>query len=180
MEKRIAAAVFVLLAARTAMAAAASPPAVAPALIDQTGHRFAFTALRGTRLIVTFVAAHCTDACPLVDAQFARASEEFARNNAPVKLLTITLDPEHDSPAVMRDLARRFNADPKHWIVASGTVRDVHRIMSAFGVAAQQGPHGYAEMHSTFVYFVDKKGMLRKTLLASTALATQITELAQR
>jgi hypothetical protein len=48
--------------------------------------------------------------------------------------------------------------------------------MSAFGVVAQQGRDGYADVHSTFVYFIDKGGNLRKTDLASTALATQIVD----
>jgi protein SCO1/2 len=157
-------------------AAAAKPPQ----LIDQTGRHFTFTSLRGTPLIVTFVAAHCTEACPLVNAQFAQASQRFAADRTKVRLLTITLDPEHDPPQVMRDLARRFNADAKQWLVASGSVRDVHRVMSAFGVVAQQGRDGYADMHTTFVYFIDKGGNLRKTDLASTALATQIVDETQR
>ena len=154
--------------------------ATPPALIDQTGHRFTFSALRGTPVVVTFVAAHCTEACPLVNAQFAQASQQFSREHTNVKLLTITLDPEHDPPAVMKDRAKRFSADPKYWLLAGGSVREVHRVMSAFGVVAQQGRNGYAEMHSTFVYFIDKNGNLRKTVLASTALASQIVELAQR
>jgi protein SCO1/2 len=157
--------------------AAAAPP---PQLVDQTGRRFTFTSLRGMPLIVTFVAAHCTDACPLINAQFAQAEQRFASAGVKVRLLTITLDPEHDPPQVMRDLARRFNADPKRWVMASGSVPDVHRVMAAFGVVAQQGRQGYADVHTTFIYFIDKGGNLRKTDLASTALATQIVDEARK
>jgi cytochrome oxidase Cu insertion factor (SCO1/SenC/PrrC family) len=86
------------------------------------------------------------------------------------------LDPEHDPPAVMRDLARRFDADSRAWIFASGSIADVHRVMNAFGVVAQMGPHGYAETHSTFVYLVDARGRVRERLLASTVLASDIVE----
>lgn len=147
-----------------------------PQLVDQTGRHFAFDSLRGTPLAVAFVAAHCTDACPLVNAQFAQAASQLRARRRHVLMLTITLDPEHDPPAVMRDLARRFDADPKSWIFASGTPADVHRIMSAFGVFAQQGPHGYAETHSTMVYLLDARGRLRRQLLASTVLASDIVE----
>lgn len=180
MKKLLAGMTAGALTALLVLAVPTSATQSPPVLVDQSGHRFMLSALRGTPLVVTFVAAHCTDACPLVDAQFAQASQMVARERIDVKLLTITLDPEHDPPAVMRDLAGRFNADPKHWLVAGGSVRDVHRVMAAFGVIAQQGPHGYAETHGTFVYFIDKNGVLQKTVLASTALATQIVELPQR
>jgi cytochrome oxidase Cu insertion factor (SCO1/SenC/PrrC family) len=147
-----------------------------PQLVDQTGRHFTFASLRGTPIVVTFVAAHCTDACPLINAQFSQTAQRFAHDRTNVKLLTITLDPEHDPPPVMRDLARRFDANPKQWLFISGRVPDVHRVMAAFGVVAQQGRRGYAEMHTTFVYFIDKRGNLRKTILASTALSTQIVD----
>jgi protein SCO1/2 len=145
-----------------------------PQLVDQTGHRFTFASLRGTPLVITFVAAHCTDACPLINAEFSQAAQRFASEHMKVKLLTITLDPEHDPPSVMRDLAMRFSANAKQWLLASGSVSDVHRVMSAFGVVAQRGRDGYADMHTTFVYYIDRKGNLLKTELASTALSTQI------
>lgn len=147
-----------------------------PQLIDQSGRHFAFDSLRGTPLVVTFVAAHCTDACPLVNAQLAQAASQLQARRAKIRFVTITLDPEHDSPAVMRDLARRFDADPRSWIFASGAPPDVHRVMNAFGAVARQGPHGYAETHSTFVYLIDTRGRVRERLLASTVLASDIVE----
>ena len=44
-----------------------------PKLVDQTGHAFTLGSLRGSPVALTFVSAHCTDACPLINAQFARA-----------------------------------------------------------------------------------------------------------
>jgi protein SCO1/2 len=145
-----------------------------PHLIDQTGRHFTVASLRGAPVVVTFVAAHCTDACPLINAQFAQAAVRLERDRVHVRLLTITLDPEHDPPAVMRDVAARFHANPNTWLVAGGTLGDVHRVMRSFGVVAQQGRRGYADVHSTFVYFLDGRGKLRDTMLASNALAGQI------
>jgi len=145
-------------------------------LVDQTGQPFTFASLRGEPLIVTFVAAHCTDACPLVNAQFAQADQLFVRRHLSVRLLTITLDPENDPPAVMRDLAQRFDANPRRWLVASGSTRNVHTVMSLFGVQTQRGRDGYADVHTTFVYIFDKHGILRKTILASTMLGVQLAD----
>ncbi len=158
--------------------AAFALPAVAlersPQLIDQTGRTFALSSLAGTPVIVTFVAAHCTDACPLVNAQFAQAARQFASERRHVRLLTVTLDPQNDPPRVMRALAQTFGADPRTWIVAGGSVSEVRRVMRMFGVVARQGRKGYADVHTTFVYFVDARGSLRKTMLASADLGAQV------
>jgi len=170
--KHAGAAIVLAIIAAPALPVAAA--AQAPQLVDQAGHVFSFKSLAGTPLIVTFVAAHCTDACPLVNAQFAQAARQLASERRKIRLLTITLDPEHDPPQTMRLLAQTFGADPRIWIVASGSIPNVHRVMRMFGVVARRGRKGYADVHTTFVYFIDAHGTLRKTILASTDLSTQL------
>ncbi len=165
---------------RTSMVAAALLALLAaapqPRLIDQSGRPFTLASLRGEPLVVTFVSAHCTDACPLIDAQFADAARRIAQAHVTARLLTITLDPEHDSLATMRQLARRFQADPRYWLVAGGAPSDVHRIMRAFGVVSILGERGHRDEHTTFVYVFDKSGDLVKTMLASTDLSDAIVD----
>ncbi|MGR4064416.1 MAG: SCO family protein [Vulcanimicrobiaceae bacterium] len=157
------------------LAGALAIPAAArePQLIDQSGRTFTLTGLRGTPLVVTFVAARCKDACPLIDAETAAAVERARAQHVRVRFVTISLDPEHDSPATMRSLARTFGATEPRWIVATGRVEDVHAVMRAFDVFTQPGSRGVAEAHTTFVYLVDARGRVRKTLLASTDLPGQ-------
>ncbi|HZT12536.1 MAG TPA: SCO family protein [Candidatus Baltobacteraceae bacterium] len=155
------------------LAAAAVLPAQ-PVLVDQTGHRFTLAALRGTPVALTFVSAHCSDACPLINAQFSAAAGSLERRHVRLRLLTITLDPERDSAADMRRLAKTFSANPRRWIVAGGSVADVHAVMHAFGVVAQRGADGYADFHSTVVYLIDAHGAFRKIMLPSTNLPEQL------
>lgn len=147
-----------------------------PQLVDQTGRVFSLTSLRGTPFIVTFVSAHCSDACPLVNAQFSAAARQLAQEHRKMRLVTVTLDPENDPPRVMRAMAKTFAADPHTWLVAGGSVSDVHRVMSEFGVVARRGRKGYADAHTTFVYFVDARGVVRKTILASTNLGAELAQ----
>lgn len=147
-----------------------------PQLIDQNGHAFTLASLRGRPVAITFVSAHCTDACPLIDAQFAQAAQTLAQRKIDATLVTITLDPEHDSPADMRKIAHTFSADARRWRVAGGAVRDVRSIMSRFGVIASTGQDGYREAHTTFVYVLDANGRLAKTMLASTGLADDVVD----
>jgi protein SCO1/2 len=125
-------------------------------------------------LIVTFVSAHCSDACPLINGQFAAAAQRIEGEHLAARLLTITLDPEHDSPQTMRELARRFEADPRHWLVAGGSRSDVHAMMRAFGVISIEGKHGSDDHHTTFIYAINPNGDLAQTLLASSATQDEI------
>ncbi len=173
MRLAIASASVLLIAAALQSAPAIAVPG-APHLIDQTGRTFTLQSLRGRPLIVTFISAHCTDACPLVNAQFSNAAAEIARKGLSTRLLTVTLDPEHDPPSLMASLAKRFGADPKYWLLASGRRDDVDAILSAYGVIARLGKSGYREAHSTFVYVFGSTGKLEKTMLASTNLSEDI------
>jgi protein SCO1 len=145
-----------------------------PRLVDQRGRSFTLASLTGSPLAVTFIAAHCTDACPLINAQFADAARRIERAHLRARLLTITLDPEHDSVLTMRDLAARFEANPRYWMLASGSVREVHAIMRAFGAVSEEGRHGYRDEHTTFVYLFNSGGELVQTMLASSALSDAI------
>jgi len=145
-----------------------------PYLIDQTGRRFTLASLGGKKLAITFVSAHCDDACPLINAQFSAAARSIAHAKIPAQLVTITLDPQNDPPATMRKLAKRFEADPRYWLVASGSPRDVYSIMQSFGVVSEKGKNGYRESHTTFVYIFDSAGHLTQTMLASSGLSDDI------
>jgi protein SCO1 len=147
-----------------------------PPLIDQRGRVFTLASLRGEPVVVTFVSAHCTDACPLIDAQFSDAARRIAAQRLKAKLVTITLDPENDSPRTMRELATRFQANPRYWLLASGSVHNVDTVMRAFGVVSKKGRDGYREEHTTFVYFFNPDGTLAKTMLASSNLSDSIVE----
>lgn len=145
-----------------------------PHLVDQRGHSFTIDSLRGKPLVVTFISAHCTDACPLIDAQFGDAARRIAQARLAARLLTITLDPEHDSLHDMRALAMRFEANPHYWLLAGGSIADVHAVMRAFGVLSVQGRSGYHDEHTTFVYVLKPNGVLAQTILASSALSDTI------
>ena len=157
-----------------ALVLAALAQSAPPQLVDQTGHAFTLGSLLGRPTVVTFVSAHCTDACPLVNAQFALAARTIARRRIVATLLTVTLDPQRDSAADMRKMAREFAADPRYWKIADGSVENVRRVMERFGVVAVRAESGYREAHSTFVYVLDGKGAQVETMLASSGLAGDI------
>ncbi|MDP9023774.1 MAG: SCO family protein, partial [Candidatus Eremiobacteraeota bacterium] len=137
-------------------------------LTDQRGAPFTIDHLRGTPIVVTFISARCTDACPLIDAEIADAAADPRSKARHVRYLSITLDPKHETWIDMARVSSRFHADPSRWILASGAAADVRALMHAFNVL------GNARTHTTFVYVVDSLGRTRSAFPASVRLDEQI------
>ena len=159
-----------LLAVLGPLPAAAVTQPAGVTLVDQTGARFRLIDLEGRPTVVTFIATRCTDTCPISDALFAK----LARERIPARLLTITLDPDYDTPFVMARHARELHAQPDRWRVASGSPHDIERLLSAFGVVRDVGRDGIPDAHSSFIYVFDAGGRLAKTLPLSTNSLAEI------
>lgn len=143
-------------------------------LVDQGGTRFTFEDLRGAPLVLTFISAHCYDACPLIDAQISQTVHRLGSTPLAARFLTVTLDPERDNARDMRRIAHEFDARAPRWIVASGSSTDVHTLMRRYNVQTQRDAHGYATSHTSFVYVLDANLTVRRTLLASSDLGDQL------
>src|SRR5215204_3799846 len=109
-------------------------------LVDQRGARRALADWRGQVLVVTFVYTRCPlpNFCPLIDRHFA-AVQEHVRSSSDlhgrVHLLSVTLDPEYDTPAVLLRHAGRLKADPAVWSLLTGSREQVETFASQFGVS---------------------------------------------
>jgi len=176
MLRRIASALAFALAATGTPAAGtqAGVPHAATAdardipLIDQTGAPFTLRQI-GRPTAVIFVAARCGDACPIAEALFAKLSSELRRGHVDARLLTVTLDPDADSPFAMANLARAFRADPARWRWASGKPDDVRRLLDAFNVPRLDG-----KFHGTFAYVLDAQGIPTRLVLLSTSADAEL------
>jgi protein SCO1 len=130
-------------------------------LTDQDGKPFRFSAARGKLVLVTFIFTTCPDVCPLLTANFAaiqRALDEKKFKN--YLLLSITTDPERDTPATLKDYARRFKADLRHWGFLTGTRSELAKVWKAFGVNVVKNESGQVQ-HTTFTTLVDRRGNRR-------------------
>jgi protein SCO1/2 len=116
----------------TSVASVAIPDAK---LVDMNG---AELALRhdlesGHPVMVNFVFTSCGAICPVMSATFAQVQERLAREQDPLRLVSISIDPEHDTPARLRDYATRFGAGPR-WRFVTGTAEASIEVQRAFGV----------------------------------------------
>jgi protein SCO1/2 len=104
-------------------------------LTDQTGRPVRLSKLRGEPVAVTFLYTRCpiATACPMTTAKFSRL-DAMLKEKGWGKLLVLTVDPEHDTPAVLADYASKAGADPKRWKFLTGEPKAVADAASSFGI----------------------------------------------
>lgn len=102
-------------------------------LINQEGKKIRLNSLLESSqpVVVSFVYATCTTICPVLSAGFANLQNRLAVSGQKPKLVSITIDPEHDTPKVMQDYLKRYRAKPG-WDFLTGSRRDIDTVMKAF------------------------------------------------
>jgi protein SCO1/2 len=158
----------------TTSSAATTPGAVTPvpnrglavgdsipdfSLTDQTGRPFRLSQMRGEPVAVTFLYTRCpiATACPLTSTRFAKL-DAMLKEKGFGRLVTITVDPEHDTPKVLAEYAKHLGADPSRWKFLTGNPKAVADVASNFGVLYY--PDQGQVVHSQGVAVVDPQGRL--------------------
>jgi protein SCO1/2 len=89
--------------------------------------------LQGTGpLVLDFIYVSCTTICPILSAGYANLQNKLGAENKDIPLLSITIDPENDTPEVMKKHLERYGAQPG-WTFLTGSHTDVNNVMNAFG-----------------------------------------------
>ena len=129
------------------------------ALKDQTGSTVRLSDMRGEPVAVTFLYTRCpiATACPMTTAKFSKLDAMLAQKKFG-HLLVITVDPEHDTPEVLADYAKKAGADPRRWKFLTGSPEAVARVASTFSVMYYPD-HGQT-IHSQAVGVLDPQGRL--------------------
>jgi protein SCO1/2 len=160
-------------------------------LTDQTGVNFSSPALNGKVVLLDFVYTHCTDACPLLSATFAQAQRKLADEKllgSRVLLVSVSVDPEHDTPPVLAEYGQRFKADSGSWKLLTGDWEQVWDVVTGFKVATRPprpaagapAPGGTELSHSTRIILLDGQGQVRGYLDGQDASADDLVAAVKR
>lgn len=106
------------------------------ALIDQDGQavRFFDDCIKDKVVLVSFIYTHCPDACPLETARIAEVQGILGdRVGKDVFFYSITIDPERDTPAVLKEYAQRYQAGPG-WQFLTGDLKQINRLRQKLGM----------------------------------------------
>ena len=149
-------------------------------LTDQTGRPVALSELRGKVVAINFIYTSCAlpNFCLRIANNFAILQKRFPQQlGRDLVLLTVTFDPVHDTPEVLAQYARQWNADPATWHFLTGPARDVQRVCGLFGVDVF--PDEGLMNHSLHTAIIDRTGRMVANLEGNQFTADQLVDLTQ-
>ena len=153
------------------------------ALRERSGRRVTRADLLGKVWIANFIYTRCTETCPLQSARLARLQAEFPGEEA-LRFVSITVDPERDTPAVLARYAERYAADSVRWLFLTGEKQAIYHLakegfrlgvvdpddqaragglLVALGPAPAEATHGSKGLviHSSRFVLVDRQERIR-------------------
>ena len=131
------------------------------ALTDQNGARVEFRKLRGKPLVINFMYTSCPDVCPLLTASLKILRDHMKPAEArDIRFLSITTDPEIDTPKVLKDYSLRHKADAPNWSWLTGEARELAPVWQGLGVSVKRIAKGLIE-HTTLTVVADAQGYMR-------------------
>jgi len=141
-------------------------------LIDQNGREFSFSGVRGKVLVVAYIYTNCPDICHVISKKmnvFKGRLKEIGLQDK-VYFISITFDPERDTPDVLRHHAKMMNLDLHNWFFVTGDENSVNSTIEVAGMEAIKGPiefnadgdQSYLITHRDRISLLDKKGRIRK------------------
>ena len=127
-------------------------------LVDQEGRAVSDQDMKGKPFLVFFGFTHCPDFCPAALFEVSEVLSKLGPDSDRVGALFVTIDPERDTPAKMKDYLASF--DP-HLRGLSGDAEAVAAMQKSYRVYSKKVPladGGYTMDHSVLVYLMDKEG----------------------
>jgi protein SCO1 len=123
---------------------------------------FGLKQMLGRVWVADFIFTRCGGPCPLLSQRMQALSTQLPPQ---IGLLTVSVDPEGDTPERIRKYAKNYGADPRRWVFLRGTPEDTYRLMYAgFRQPLSVDPGAQPEaraMHSTQLVLVDRRGGIR-------------------
>ena len=136
-------------------------PAPNFALTNQDGTRVTLSELRGRVVAITFIYASCADTCPLLTAKMARVQARLGPDFGPrVFFVSITVDPERDTPEVLKRYAEAHGATTAGWAFVTGSPDEIRAVARRYGVYYRKTARGDVD-HTFLTSVVDRTGILR-------------------
>jgi protein SCO1/2 len=160
-------------------------------LTDQTGAPFASSALAGRVTLLDFIYTHCTDACPVLSATFQQTQRKLADDKLlgdRVMLVSLSVDPQHDTSAVLAEYGKQFKADATGWKLLTGEWDQVYDVVTGLKVATRPpkplvdapAPGGTELTHSTRIILIDAQHQVRAYLEGQDATPDDLVKAVKR
>jgi protein SCO1/2 len=136
-------------------------------LIERNGRTVQLSDLQGMVWVVDFIFTSCPGPCPTMTSEMKRLQSQLEGKNG-VRLVSVTVDPETDTPAVLSNYAREFGADPTRWLFLTGSsdaiqalaTQGLHLFLQDGSTTASSPGQGTL-IHSTRFVLIDRQARIR-------------------
>ncbi len=143
-------------------------------LVNQDGEKVSKASLAGKPFVAAFMFSNCTTACPMMAGKMRGLQDQITDKD--VRMVSFSVDPERDTPEVLKGYLKRFDADTKRWFFLTGSKDQMVGVEKGFGVrlprAAADGRNNEANPapstnpmdllpHSDRFFLVDGAGRVR-------------------
>jgi len=129
------------------------------ALTDQNEKPVTNETLRGTPWVAAFIFTQCAGPCPMMSAKMAELQKTVP--DARLKLVSFTVDPERDTPAVLKEYGRKLGADEARWHFLTGAKDDMFAAAKGMSLAAGPATEDAPIFHSNVFVLIDAAGKVR-------------------
>jgi protein SCO1/2 len=130
-------------------------------LTNQDGKRLALKDLRGRTLAITFIFASCVDTCPLLTAKMVGIQNRLGLDfGTQVHFVSITVDPERDTPDVLKRYANAYKVNLAGWAFLTGTQGEIREVAKRYAIYYKKTPRGDVD-HTFLTSLIDRNGTLR-------------------
>jgi protein SCO1/2 len=127
-------------------------------LIDQYGKPVPLRTLRGEPALVDFIYTQCTESCPMLTLKLSEVAHHLGPAlGKQICIVSISVDPEHDTPAALLAYAKSHGADMSGWLFLTGTPAQIATVMAAYNLKIAHEPDG-SIMHVTEAFLLDAHG----------------------
>jgi protein SCO1/2 len=141
--------------------------APALALVNQSGQPLTLKDLQGKVVLLTFTYSSCGDVCPLITAAMVALQQHLMTTERPqVFFLSVTTQPEVDTPAVLHAYATRLGADLASWAFVTGRPQAIQEVWQAFGLTVKRRAKGGVD-HPAWTFLIDREGLVQYRYLGS-------------
>ena len=141
------------------------------ALIERDGRRVTLQTLRGRVWLADFIFASCAATCPFMTERMSVLSRELrSRGMDDVIYVSISVDPDRDTPAALRFYANLYHASPTQWLFLTGDKQQMENIaMKSFKLGKPElAPDEDQILHSSRFFLVDQASRIRGSYMALT------------
>ncbi|MED1953143.1 SCO family protein [Brevibacillus centrosporus] len=128
------------------------------------GSTYTFSEGKGKVRLVEFMFTNCPDICPATTYNMSKLQDQLKEKGLfgdKVEFVSITFDPDFDTPEVLQAYAEKFKADQTGWKFLRGDAQAIEKVTKDFGIAVMKQPDG-SFAHTARMFLVDEDGNMRR------------------